>query len=442
MMDAVSDYLSMFQNAEKISRGMSGDEKYRVVMDGTPCLLRIAGGGEYERKKAEYEYLKSLNGAGLPVPECLDFCRSADGTKVFTLLSWLPGDLAADVLPGMSGREQYGLGFQAGDVLRRVHEHSPAADASGDWYDRYFAVMEPRLEAFRRYGDPFDGSEEVLNYLEENRALLKGRPMCRHHGDYHTENMVVCGGVLSVIDWHTVDFGNIGDPWYEFNRLGTEYPAFARGQIDGYFAYRVPETFWRLFALYLSVSALTSVVWAKYRAPEELASVMELNRRVAAMFGGMKDPVPDWYRKEETSGREDGAEPDPRAETERFVRSFIRRDRQERLLLELTHEDRRYGGLDRFCHQAEDLLEPRRIVMQGEDLDRSEGFRRFAAERGGPCLILSPDPWLDGERLPLAEAAERAAVGTDAAVILGSGYAVVFGESMKGGRGKYLLAEE
>ena len=80
--------------------------------------------------------------------------------------------------------------------------------------------------------------------------------------------------------------------------------------------------------------------------------------------------------------------------------------------------------------------------MQGEDLDRSEGFRRFAAERGGPCLILSPDPWLDGERLPLAEAAEKAAVGTDAAVILGSGYAVVFGESMKGGRGKYLLARE
>ena len=61
-MDAVQDYLSLFQETEKISRGMSGDEKYRVVMDGASCLLRISDGGEYEKKKAEYGYLKSLNG--------------------------------------------------------------------------------------------------------------------------------------------------------------------------------------------------------------------------------------------------------------------------------------------------------------------------------------------------------------------------------------------
>lgn len=267
--------------------------------------------------------------------------------------------------------------------------------------------------------------------------------MCRHHGDYHTGNMVVKDGVLSVIDWHTVDFGNVGDPWYEFNRLGTECPFFARGQIDGYFGYRVPEEFWRLFALYFSVSAITSIVWAKYHAPGEMGFVMDLNRRILEMFGGMRDPVPDWYRSERTSGRADGDGPmDPAAETERFVRTFIRKDRQDRLLLELMHEDRRDEGLDRFCHQAEDLLDFRRVAMQGEELERRADFRRFAEEKGGMCLMFSPDPWLDGERLPLAEAVEKAAVGTDAAVILGSGYAVVFGESMKGGRGKYLLTAE
>ena len=40
---------------------------------------------------------------------------------------------------------------------------------------------------------------------------------------------------LYVIDWHTVDFDNCGDPWYDFNPLGIEFPAFASGQIVGYF---------------------------------------------------------------------------------------------------------------------------------------------------------------------------------------------------------------
>lgn len=59
-------------------------------------------------------------------------------------------------------------------------------------------------------------------------------------------------GELNIIDWHTVDFENYGDPWYEFNRIGVEYSDFASGQIDGYFQDNVPEEFWELFAFYLS----------------------------------------------------------------------------------------------------------------------------------------------------------------------------------------------
>jgi len=81
-----------------------------------------------------------------------------------------------------------------------------------------------------------------ISHREKNRSLLKNRPQCRHHGDYHEGNMIFSeSGELFVIDWHTVDFDNYGDPWYEFNRIGSVYPAFASGQIDGYFQGKPPE---------------------------------------------------------------------------------------------------------------------------------------------------------------------------------------------------------
>jgi serine/threonine-protein kinase len=226
----------------------------------------------------------------------VDFSRSDDGSKVFTLLSWIPGTEVEKVLPQMNRQEQYALGVQAGEILWKIHETTPVTDAKS-WYDRYFEVLAPRLDAYREKGIPFDGSEAILAFIEENKHLLKTRPQCHHHGDYHVGNLIVRDGKVWVIDWHMVDFDGEGDPWYEFNRLGLEHPAFVQGQIDGYFQNQVPEEFWRLFALYVATSAITSIVWAKYRAPEALDWVMTRNRDVVQMFDRMQNPVPLWYRR-------------------------------------------------------------------------------------------------------------------------------------------------
>ena len=127
---------------------------------------------------------------------------------------------------------------------------------------------------------------------------------------------------------------------------------------------------------------------------------------------------------------------------ESFVKSFIRKDRRERLLLQLSSPKKRREGLDRFCHHAQDLIDPAKIVMHGEDLDRNPAFLSFVSAHGGQCLVLSPDYRPDGEYMPFADAVEAAVPCFDAVLILGEGFAVVFGEVMKGGRGKFLLAEK
>ena len=81
------------------------------------------------------------------------------------------------------------------------------------------------------------------------------------------------------------------------NRFGIEYPAFASGQIDGYFLDNIPETFWRLLAYYLSASAITSIVWAKYYAPDRINAILNLNLDIICWFDNMKNLIPSWYKK-------------------------------------------------------------------------------------------------------------------------------------------------
>ena len=124
-----------------------------------------------------------------------------------------------------------------------------------------------------------------------------------------------------------------------------------------------------------------------------------------------------------------------------FVQAFIRKNRRERLLYELTTPEKRYDGVSRFCHQAKELLEPSKIIMEGEDLDRRPEFDRFVQQHDEICFVLSPDFYMDDQFLPLRDAVRKAVISLAAVLIVGSTFAVVFGEPMKGGRGKYLLLE-
>ena len=125
-----------------------------------------------------------------------------------------------------------------------------------------------------------------------------------------------------------------------------------------------------------------------------------------------------------------------------FVQSFIRKNRRERLLYELSTPEKRYDGVSRFCHQAKELLDPSKIIMEGEDLDRRPEFDSFVQQHDETCFVLSPEFYTDEQFLPLRDAVHKAIISLDAVIIMGSTFAVVFGEPVKGGRGKYLLSEK
>ena len=131
---------------------------------------------------------------------------------------------------------------------------------------------------------------------------------------------------------------------------------------------------------------------------------------------------------------------------ERFVRVFVRRERRDRLLHELTNPKKRYRGLDRFCHTADELLNPAKVLIAGTDATWKQDLAVFArAHAKTACAVLSPDSEIDGLEFAFADAVAVAQASSDAAIVVGGdegdAFAYVQAEAYLGPRDCWLLVE-
>jgi len=143
----------------------------------------------------------------------------------------------------------------------------------------------------------YENGQAFLDYLNANRQLLKNRPQCFQHGDYHIGNMMIDNdGKLQIIDFDRYDYG---DPWEEFNRIvlsAQKAPMFASGMVNGYFDNNVPFSFWQLLAIYISSNTLSSIPWAISFGQIEIDTMINLAIEVLNWYDMMKNPVPTWYK--------------------------------------------------------------------------------------------------------------------------------------------------
>lgn len=212
----------------------------------------------------------------------------------YVLQSWVDGADADEAIADYSEKEQYGLGFQAGKDLQKIHT-VPAPKGQQKWAARFNNKMNKKIEMYSDCPVQFDGAAYIIDYLNHNRDLLKNRPQCFQHGDYHIGNMMIENDKIVVIDFDRYDFG---DPWEEFNRIvwsAQAAPAFARGMVDGYFDGNVPERFWKLLKLYIGCNTLSSVPWAVQYGGEQVEIMLNQVKDVLQWYDNYKLTVPKWY---------------------------------------------------------------------------------------------------------------------------------------------------
>ena len=280
-----------------IDKGWSGDQKYcATTADGQTFLLRISSIDQLDRKRWEYEKMREV--AQLSIPMCLplEFGTCQEGT--YSIQSWIEGEDAEEAILSMYADAQYRYGLDAGRILAKIHT-IPAPQNAPDWESRFNAKIDRKIVMYENCERKYEnGSDAFLEYISQNRDLLRNRPQSYQHGDYHIGNMMIDrNGVLTIIDFDRDDFG---DPWEEFNRIvwcAQAAPAFASGMVDGYFSGNVPMEFWKLLALYICSNTLSSLPWAIPFGEEEIQTMCKQAADVLNWYDNMTKVIPNWYQR-------------------------------------------------------------------------------------------------------------------------------------------------
>ena len=284
-----------FVSKTPIDKGWSGDRKFCVTdPSGQKYLLRISPSERTGFRRKGFELLQQADRLDIPICRPVEFGECEEGA--YTLLTWIDGEDAEEVLPALSPGEQYAYGLEAGRILKKIHS-IPAPAEQPLWEPRFNAKMDRKIAMYRECPVKYDGGEAFIDYIEAHRHLLKDRPQTYQHGDFHIGNMMIADGRLFVIDFDRYDFG---DPWEEFNRIcwcAQKAPYFAAGRVDGYFDGEVPAEFWQLLAMYISSNTLSSVPWAIPFGKEQIDVMLRQAREVLDWYDGMKKDIPSWYKK-------------------------------------------------------------------------------------------------------------------------------------------------
>lgn len=283
-----------FIKKEPINKGWSGDKKYYVTTaDGTKYLLRITPFEKSANRKKMYRMQKKVQKVGVPMCEPVEFGKCEEG--IYTLQTWIDGEDAEEKVPYLSESEQYALGLDAGRILKKIHT-VPAPKILEKWEKRFNKKIDRKIKMYNECPLKYDNGEPFLRYLEENRHLLKNRPQCYQHGDFHIGNMMIENGRIVIIDFDRYDFG---DPWEEFNRIvwcAQSAPLFATGMVNGYFDGSVPMEFWKLLALYISSGILSSLPWAIPFGEDQIKIFKDQAKDILEWYDNMTNPVPKWYK--------------------------------------------------------------------------------------------------------------------------------------------------
>jgi aminoglycoside phosphotransferase (APT) family kinase protein len=282
-----------YEQCTKINKGWSNDEKYLVKHNGEDYLLRVSPIELLPRIESLLNISKELDYLDIPISKPIEIFKK--DKKIHVLYNWIQGSDMSDVIGNYSKQDQYQYGLDAGVYLKRIHSIK-APDSIEPWEMRFNRKIDRNIKRYQESILDIPETQMLIDYLESNRYLLKNRPQCFQHGDYHIANFMINNEhKLVIIDFDRYDYG---DPWEEFNRIVwsvASSPVFASGIIDGYFDYNVPEEFWRLLLLYIASNAMSSLTWALKLNEKELEVMINQMHDILNWYDNFTCIIPKWY---------------------------------------------------------------------------------------------------------------------------------------------------
>ncbi|MBR5658500.1 MAG: phosphotransferase [Lachnospiraceae bacterium] len=286
-------------SVEPVDKGWSSDKKYFIRTDaGESLLLRVSDISGYDGKKKEYEIIEKFAKLGIPMSMPIEFGTCNEGQNVYMLLSWVEGCDLESVLPQLSEREQYLIGRQAGDILRKIHsvpiepEDIPTK-----------TKQEKKLMQLGRYEQSrlrIADDETAIRYVKDHIHEICQKGPTYKHGDYHPGNLIyMADGSIGVIDFNRWEAGDPYEEFYKLESFGIELSIpYCIGQIDAYFDDEIPDDFWRANAVYVAQASLFSIVWAEPFGQEDIDGMVRRAKTALVDHDAFRQIIPKWYTDE------------------------------------------------------------------------------------------------------------------------------------------------
>lgn len=295
----IADWITArFPDAEitPVTAGWSDDQKYRITTATESCLLRISPIAALPRKQDEFAQLGRIHTQSDAFPRAIACEAAPDVERCFVLYGWMDGEEAHNVLPTLPEHENHRLGVVAGRLLRQMH--ALPQERKIDAYSLLRDKTAHRRREMREAGLTFPGYETMVSFLDEHLHLLRDAPTCYQHGDFHLGNMLIdAGGHLRIIDFNRSGFGNpIEDMCRLFTFTRQASPAFARGQIAGYFGTpEPPADFFAHVLCYVLTDCAFGLLWAQRFGQREIDVHFSLVHQIMADFDGLNTTRPKWF---------------------------------------------------------------------------------------------------------------------------------------------------
>jgi len=297
LLDEIS-LLKDYRELKRMNKGFSSDEKYCISLKNSDkkYMIRFFPISQFEDKEKDFALLKTIETYTTKAIKAIEIGKiQGHGYMVTT---YMDGNDVEDELLVLTEKEQYQLGFEAGQELLNLHKIQ-APKQIKSWYERKSLKHKKYVEAYLTSPIKIDQDEKILQFIDNHMSLMENRPNIFQHDDYHPSNLIVQEGKFKGI----IDFGRYdwGDPIHEFLKIGiftrnSSIP-FSIGQIKGYFNGEEPsEEFWTLYSLYLAMCVFSTVVWTLKTIPEDMDNMLKRINIFLDDHRYFTNVKPCWYK--------------------------------------------------------------------------------------------------------------------------------------------------
>ncbi len=275
-----------------IDEGFSDDEKWCVDQK---YLLRISPTSDSGKLVEQAKLTNAAHALDARIPYVYDV--GVYENKAYMILDYMIGENGYVALPKNNPKVQYEIGLQVGNALKNIHSITAPKEYLS-WEETWRGRFDNQKARFEEIVSRHPNYESILPFIQDNLHLLKNRPSCVQHYDFHPGNIIIHEARFTgLIDMQKIRYADPINEFYKMEYFNVQVSrAYACGVVDGYHdKKRIPNSFWELHRLYAAMHLVFAEVWGHEGGMDQKERFQTYTLFTIDQFDKFKLLIPKWY---------------------------------------------------------------------------------------------------------------------------------------------------